>query len=249
MLRSIVKRRLRMPLCHRRTNAALCTINVSASTDHTLPAQSSRQAASEQGRRFVSEDSASPSISAAEMSKFSALAETWWDSRGPFKALHLMNPARISFIRSVLCKHFRKDTCCARPLKGLHILDVGCGGGLLCEPLARLGARVVGIDAVEKNIKVAAAHAVKDPLTASIKYLCTTSDKLVGEGYEQFDAVISLEVIEHVTEPKMFVESLAGLTKADGSIIISTINRSISGYFLAIVAAEHLLQWEAELGL
>ncbi|MCO5605155.1 hypothetical protein L7F22_059335 [Adiantum nelumboides] len=177
------------------------------------------------------------------MSKFSAMAETWWDSRGPFKPLHMMNPTRISFLRSAFCRHFKKDACCAKPFEGLKFLDVGCGGGLLCEPLARLGAEVVGVDAVEKNIKIAAAHALKDPVTAAIKYICTTSDDLASKGYGEFDAVISLEVIEHVTEPKSFLDSLSAVVKADGAFALSTINRSLSGYLLAIVAAEHLLHW------
>ncbi|KAI5083054.1 hypothetical protein GOP47_0002797 [Adiantum capillus-veneris] len=218
--------------------AALCTISSSSTPAHPphhhQPAHNVTQEAS--GHR-------KPLISASEISKFSAMAETWWDSKGPFKPLHMMNPTRISFIRSALCRHFKKDSSCAKPFEGLKFLDVGCGGGLLSEPLARLGAEVVGIDAVEKNIKIASAHALKDPVTASIEYICCTSDNLSSESYGQFDAVISLEVIEHVTEPKAFLDSLSALTKTDGAITLSTINRSLSAYILAIVAAEHLLHW------
>jgi len=182
------------------------------------------------------------SLKAAEAAKFAAMADTWWDHEGPFKPLHLMNPTRISFIRSALCQHFRKDPNSSRPFEGLRIIDVGCGGGLLCEPLSRMGARVTGIDAVEKNINIALQHAVRDPLTASIDYQCTTAEQLVQEK-EHFDAVISLEVIEHVADPQEFVKSLAALTVDNGAVVISTINRTIRSYFMAIVAAEYILGW------
>lgn len=182
------------------------------------------------------------SVKAAEAAKFAAMADTWWDHEGPFKPLHLMNPTRISFIRSALCQHFRKDPNSSKPFEGLRIIDVGCGGGLLCEPLSRMGARVTGIDAVEKNINIALLHAVRDPLTASIDYRCTTAEQLVQEK-EQFDAVISLEVIEHVADPQEFVKSLAALNVDNGAVVISTINRTIRSYFMAIVAAEYILGW------
>ncbi|MQL88827.1 hypothetical protein Taro_021399 [Colocasia esculenta] len=165
-----------------------------------------------------------------------------WDSEGPFKPLHLMNPTRVSFIRSTLCRHFGKDLHSARPLEGLKILDVGCGGGILAEPLARMGATVTGIDAVEKNIKIAGLHAGLDPQTSMIEYHCATAEKMVEEG-RKFDAVISLEVIEHVADPAGFCKSLAALAVPDGAILISTINRSIRAYATAIVAAEYLLNW------
>lgn len=182
------------------------------------------------------------SLKATEAAKFAAMADTWWDHEGPFKPLHLMNPTRISFIRSALCQHFRKDPNSSRPFEGLRIIDVGCGGGLLCEPLSRMGAQVTGIDAVEKNINVALLHAVRDPLTASIDYRCTTAEQLVQQK-EHFDAVISLEVIEHVADPQEFVKSLAELTVDNGAVLISTINRTMRSYFMAIVAAEYILGW------
>eukprot|EP00250_Pteridium_aquilinum_P000469 c10508_g2_i1 orf=156-1121(-) len=256
MLRLLVKYELLRQACRREVRAALCTISAPSKQDpHARsdegnhgqkPGHNVSQGAPnrpEHRKRPVFEDSAYQSISSSEIAKFAAMAETWWDSKGPFKPLHLMNPTRIAFIRSALCGHFKKIVSCAKPLEGLTILDVGCGGGLLCEPLARMGAQVVGIDAVEENIKLAAAHAMKDPATASIKYFCTTADQMSQEEYEGFDAVVSLEVIEHVTEPKQFLQSLSPLVKADGAVFISTINRSISGYLLAIVAAEHLLRW------
>ncbi|XXG67604.1 hypothetical protein AAC387_Pa06g0908 [Persea americana] len=184
----------------------------------------------------------SSSLNGSEIAKFAAIAETWWDSEGPFKPLHLMNPTRISFIRSTLCRHFRKDPYCARPFEGLKIIDVGCGGGILSEPLARMGATVTGIDAAEKNIKIARLHSDLDPLTSSIEYCCTTAEQLVEE-QRKFDAVISLEVIEHVADPSEFCKSLAALTVSHGATIISTINRSMRSYATVIVAAEYILNW------
>uniref|UniRef100_A0A5B7C5A1 Ubiquinone biosynthesis O-methyltransferase, mitochondrial n=1 Tax=Davidia involucrata TaxID=16924 RepID=A0A5B7C5A1_DAVIN len=184
----------------------------------------------------------SSSLNEAELAKFSAIAETWWDAEGPFKPLHVMNPTRLAFIRSTLCRHFRKDPNCARPFEGIRIVDVGCGGGILSEPLARMGAIVMGIDAVEKNIKIARLHADLDPVTSTIEYYCTTAEKLVEEQRE-FDAVISLEVIEHVADPAEFCKSLAALTVSSGATVISTINRSMKSYATAIIAAEYILHW------
>ncbi|CAM0912811.1 unnamed protein product [Alopecurus aequalis] len=182
------------------------------------------------------------SLNPAEVAKFAAIAETWWDSQGPFKPLHLMNPIRLSFIRSTLCRHFRRDPYSAKPLEGLKVIDVGCGGGILSEPLARMGATVTGIDAVDKNIKIAHIHAASDPTTASIEYCCTTAEDLVKEN-KQFDAVISLEVIEHVANPLEFCKSLSALTIPNGATVISTINRSMRAYATAIVGAEYILRW------
>ncbi|KAJ0113791.1 hypothetical protein Patl1_02637 [Pistacia atlantica] len=123
--------------------------------------------------------SPSSSLNYLELAKFSAIADTWWDSRGPFKPLHAMNPTRLAFIRSTLCRHFRKDPYSARPFEGLSFVDVGCGGGILSEPLARMGATVTGIDAVEKNVKIARVHADLDPETSTIEYCCTTAGILL----------------------------------------------------------------------
>ncbi|KAL9272531.1 Ubiquinone biosynthesis O-methyltransferase, mitochondrial-like protein [Drosera capensis] len=182
------------------------------------------------------------SLSEIELAKFSAIAETWWDAEGPFKPLHALNPARIAFIRSTLCEHFRKDPDSPRPFGGLKFVDVGCGGGILSEPLARMGATVTGVDAVEKNVTIARLHAESDPATSNIEYCCTTAEKLVEE-QRQFDAVISLEVIEHVADPAEFCKSLAALTVPNGATLISTINRSMRAYATAIVGAEYILQW------
>ncbi|XP_002978582.2 ubiquinone biosynthesis O-methyltransferase, mitochondrial isoform X2 [Selaginella moellendorffii] len=182
------------------------------------------------------------SVDAQESAKFAALSGTWWDELGPFKPLHAMNPVRLLFLRSGMCRHFKKDPISPRPLDGLTILDVGCGGGLLCEPLARMGAHVTGIDAVEENIEVAKLHAAKDPLTATILYQHTTAEQLVQEK-QQFDIVAALEVIEHVPDPMDFLQSLSLLTKQDGAVVISTLNRSPTSYSLAIFAAEYILGW------
>ncbi|ESW14235.1 hypothetical protein PHAVU_008G264200 [Phaseolus vulgaris] len=177
-----------------------------------------------------------------ELAKFAAIADSWWDSEGPFKPLHVMNPTRLAFIRSALCRHFKKDPYSAKPLEGLKIADVGCGGGILSEPLARLGATVTGVDAVEKNIKIAQLHAGLDPVTSTIEFCCTTAEKLVEEG-RTFDAVMALEVIEHVANPADFCRSLSALTVPNGATVISTINRSMRAYATAIVAAEYILRW------
>ncbi|TXG55716.1 hypothetical protein EZV62_020972 [Acer yangbiense] len=160
-----------------------------------------------------------------------------WDSEGPFKPLHVMNPTRLAFIRSTLCRHFGKDPNCAKPFEGLNIVDVGCGGGILSEPLARMGATVTGVDAVDKNIKIACLHAGSDPETSTIEYCCTTAEKLVEE-QRRFDAVI-----EHVADPAEFCKSLAALTVEGGANVVSTINRSMRAYATAIVAAEYILRW------
>ncbi|MED6136052.1 Hexaprenyldihydroxybenzoate methyltransferase, mitochondrial, variant 2 [Stylosanthes scabra] len=186
--------------------------------------------------------SAPSSLKDNELAKFAAISDTWWDSEGPFKPLHLMNPTRLAFIRSTLCRHFKRDPYSTRPFEGLKIVDVGCGGGILSEPLARLGATVTGVDAVEKNIKIAQLHADLDPTTSTIEYCCTTAEKLVEEG-RTFDAVMALEVIEHVANPEEFCKSLAALTNPDGATVISTINRSMRAYATAIVAAEYILHW------
>ncbi|KAJ9554020.1 hypothetical protein OSB04_018065 [Centaurea solstitialis] len=182
------------------------------------------------------------SVDQAELAKFAAIAESWWDAEGPFKPLHVMNPTRLTFIRSTLCRHFGKDPLSARPFEGLKFVDVGCGGGILSEPLARMGASVTGIDAVEKNIKIAQVHADLDPVASSIEYRCTTAENLVEE-QQKFDAVLALEVIEHVANPDGFCKSLSALTKPDGATIISTINRSMRAYATAVVVAEYILHW------
>ncbi len=180
------------------------------------------------------------SVDPAEIDRFSALAETWWDADGPMRPLHRLNPVRLAYIRDKLCNQFDRDPASLKPLTGLAIVDVGCGGGLLSEPLARLGADVVGIDAAQENIGVAQAHAKETGL--AIDYRCTTAEALAAEG-ARFDAVVSMEVVEHVADLGVFLAALAQLTKPDGAVLLSTLNRTPKAWALAIVGAEYVLRW------
>ncbi|KAJ4723806.1 Ubiquinone biosynthesis O-methyltransferase, mitochondrial [Melia azedarach] len=222
--------------------------NVRFFSDYSLPRQPISSAATNSSPNIaktldqLNMNVVPSSLKHTELAKFSVIADTWWDPEGPFKPLHIINSTRLAFIRSTLCRHFRKDSYCARPFEGLNIVDVGCGGGILSEPLARMGATVTGIDAVEKNIKIARLHAGLDPETSNIEYCYTTAEKLVEE-QRKFDAVIASEVIEHVADPAEFCKSLAALTVTDGATVISTINHSMRAYATAIVAAEYILHW------
>ena len=200
------------------------------------------------------------SVDPLETSKFEAEAERWWDtSGGPFAPLHAMSPVRCAFVRDALCRHFGRDSGLAAPLAGLRLLDVGCGGGLLCvarqlvrprtrsrslsrtEPLCRMGAQVLGVDAAERSVVAARAHAARDPLVASrASYRAAAAEELAGEGCT-FDAVLSLEVMEHVADVPAFAATLASLVTPDGLLLLSTINRTVRSYALGILAAEHLL--------
>lgn len=182
------------------------------------------------------------SIDPQEVAKFARLADSWWDPRGPYGGLHAMGPTRVSFIRAAVCRQFGRNLNQPRPLEGLRILDVGSGGGLLCEPLARMGAEVTGVDAGEANVKVAALHAARDPATAGIEFVCATAEQLAEEG-RQFDVVTALEVIEHVAEPLGFCRSLGALCAPGGGAVVSTLSRTLRSYALAIVAGERLLGW------
>lgn len=180
------------------------------------------------------------SIDPAEVAKFSAIAAEWWDPRGQFRPLHRLNPLRLKFLRDQLAARFGRDPLGERPLEGLSLADVGCGGGLLCEPLARLGATVTGIDASEENVAVAAVHAEESGL--EIAYRCTSAEALHAEG-AHFDAVVSMEVVEHVAEVEGFLASCAGLVRPGGGLALATLNRTPKSFALAIVGAEYLLRW------
>lgn len=175
-----------------------------------------------------------------EIARFSALADEWWDPDGSFKPLHRLNPVRIGFIRDRLASRFGRDTRDRRPLDGLEILDVGCGGGLICEPLTRLGARVTGIDASDRNISTAQNHAERGGL--DIAYRATTAEALLAEG-ARFDAVLSLEVVEHVADVAAFLDSCCRLTRPGGALVLATLNRTPKSFLFGIVGAEYVLGW------
>jgi 2-polyprenyl-6-hydroxyphenyl methylase/3-demethylubiquinone-9 3-methyltransferase len=179
-------------------------------------------------------------INDAEIAKFTAMAEEWWDPKGKFKPLHKFNPVRLAYIRDNLISHFGRDTTVMRPLEGLKIVDIGCGGGLLCEPLTRLGATVTGVDAAERNITIAKIHAEKSGL--DIDYRVTTSEALVTAG-ERFDVVLNMEVVEHVDNVPLYMKSCADLVAPGGLMFTATLNRTARAYALAVVGAEYVLRW------
>jgi len=183
---------------------------------------------------------ASPSIDAEEVERFSALADTWWDPKGSMAPLHRLNPARLGFLRQTLAAHFDRDARSLSPFRGLRILDVGCGGGLISEPLARLGAVVTGIDAADANIAVARAHARDAHL--DIDYRQASAEELSAVG-ERFDAVLALEIVEHVADLDAFLAAAAALVRPGGAFIASTLNRTPKSLLFAIVGAEYVLGW------
>ena len=180
------------------------------------------------------------SVDAQEIAKFTAMAEAWWDPNGKFRPLHQLNPVRLRFIRDRVCARLGRDPLTERPLEGLRMLDVGCGGGLLCEPLTRLGAQVTGIDAAEKNIRVAALHAENAGLR--IEYRHAAAEDLAAAG-ERFDAVLNMEVVEHVADVAGFMATCAALVAPGGAMVAATLNRTPKSYLLAIVGAEYVLRW------
>ncbi|MFL5046907.1 MAG: bifunctional 2-polyprenyl-6-hydroxyphenol methylase/3-demethylubiquinol 3-O-methyltransferase UbiG [Xanthobacteraceae bacterium] len=176
---------------------------------------------------------------AAEIAHFDALAETWWDPHGEMRALHMINPVRLGYIRDAACRHFRRDPKALDCLRGLRILDIGCGAGVLSEPLARIGAAVVGADAAETSIEVAKRHAAGSGL--DIDYRAVTAEVLADAG-ERFDIVLAMEVVEHVADVDLFVRRCAEMIKAGGLMIVATINRTLKSFALAIVGAEYILR-------
>ena len=180
-------------------------------------------------------------IDPAEIEKFTAMADEWWDPFGKFKPLHKFNPVRLAYIRDAACAHFGRDRRGKKPLEGLRLLDIGCGGGLVAEPMRRLGAEVVAIDAAERNIKTAMAHAA--PLKLDIDYRATTVEALAEAGEAPFDIVLNLEVVEHVADVDLFLETAARLLKPGGITVMATINRTLKAFALAKVGAEYVLRW------
>ncbi len=185
-------------------------------------------------------NSHSASVDPDEIAKFAALAGEWWDPAGKFAPLHRLNPARLTFIRDRIAAHAGRDPLAERPLAGLRVLDIGCGGGLLCEPLARLGARVTGIDAAEKNVAVAADHAAEAGL--DIDYRHATAEDLAGN-VSGFDLVLNMEVVEHVADVAAFLQASAARVAPGGAMALATLNRTPKSFALAIVGAEYLLRW------
>ncbi len=183
---------------------------------------------------------AGASVDAAEVARFAALADEWWAADGKFAPLHRMNPARLRYVRDRLAAHNGRDPGAERPLAGLRLLDIGCGGGLLCEPLARLGARVTGVDAAAEAIAVARRHAAEAGL--EIDYRHAGAEEVAASG-EHFDVVLTMEVVEHVANPEAFVATAAALLRHGGIMILATLSRTPKAFLAAIVGAEYVLRW------
>jgi 2-polyprenyl-6-hydroxyphenyl methylase/3-demethylubiquinone-9 3-methyltransferase len=179
-------------------------------------------------------------IDEAEVERFSAMAAEWWNPSGKFRPLHKFNPVRLAYIRDQVAARFGRDHNAALPFDGLRFLDIGCGGGLLCEPMARLGAAVVGVDPSETNIEVAKLHAAESRV--SIDYRASTAEDLADAG-EKFDVVLNMEVVEHVADVGLFVARCAEMVRPGGLMFVATINRTMKAWGLAIVGAEYVLGW------
>ena len=178
------------------------------------------------------------SVNKKEIEKFSNMADEWWDPHGKFKPLHKFNPIRIKYIKENIIEQFKirnKD----KPLSGINILDIGCGGGLLSEPMCRLGANITGIDASIKNIKIAKLHAKKNGL--KINYICSSPEKL--KITKKFDVILNMEIVEHVEDISFFLKSCSKLLKKNGLMFVATINKTLKSYVFAIVGAEYVLRW------
>jgi 2-polyprenyl-6-hydroxyphenyl methylase/3-demethylubiquinone-9 3-methyltransferase len=185
-------------------------------------------------------DPAHTTVDPAEVERFSRIAQEWWDPAGKFAPLHRLNPIRLGFVRDRAAAHWQRDPLSAAPLGGLSLLDIGCGGGLLSEPMARLGASVTGVDAASRNVSVAARHAEGQALT--IDYRQGTAEALAASG-AQFDVVLALEIVEHVADVDLFLASCGRMVKPGGLLFLSTLNRTAKAWALAIAGAEYLLGW------
>lgn len=181
-----------------------------------------------------------PTVDASEVDRFSRLAGTWWDANGKMAVLHRFNPVRLTYVRDGACRQFGRSIAHPPCLTGLRILDIGCGGGLLCEPLARLGASVVGADPSHDNIAAARAHAAQAGV--AVDYRVASAETLAAAG-EEFDVVLAMEVVEHVADVPLFVRTSAGMVKPGGLMIAATLNRTLKSFALAIVGAEYALRW------
>ncbi|WP_145596288.1 bifunctional 2-polyprenyl-6-hydroxyphenol methylase/3-demethylubiquinol 3-O-methyltransferase UbiG [Candidatus Pelagibacter sp. FZCC0015] len=178
------------------------------------------------------------SVNKKEIDKFSKMADEWWDPEGKFKPLHKFNPTRIKYIKENIINNFKLKNK-FRPLSGINILDIGCGGGLLSEPMSKMGAKVTGIDASDKNIKIAKLHSKKNKL--KINYLCSSPEKL--KITKKFDVILNMEIVEHVEDVDFFLKSCSKLLKKNGLMFVATINKTLKSYIFAIVGAEYVLKW------
>ena len=185
-------------------------------------------------------EQARTTIDQTEVDRFSTMAAEWWDPKGKFRPLHKFNPVRLTYIRDRVSENFGRDAKAPQPLKGLRILDIGCGGGLLSEPMARMGADVVGADASEKNIMIAKTHAAGSGVP--VDYRAVTAEALAQAG-ETFDVVLNMEVVEHVADVEFFISTCASMVRPGGLMFVATINRTIKAAALAIFAAENVLRW------
>ena len=185
-------------------------------------------------------ETAKSTIDQTEVDRFSAMAAEWWDPKGKFKPLHKFNPVRLKYIRDTASAQFGRDPASHRPLEGLRILDIGCGGGLLSEPVARMGATVVGADASERNIAIASIHAAQSGV--DVDYRAVTAEQLAADG-EKFDIIFNMEVVEHVSDVDFFMSTCASMVKPGGLMFVATINRTMKAMALAIVGAEYVLRW------
>ncbi|MSU89420.1 bifunctional 2-polyprenyl-6-hydroxyphenol methylase/3-demethylubiquinol 3-O-methyltransferase UbiG [Rhodobacteraceae bacterium 2CG4] len=188
----------------------------------------------------ASDAPATGTVDAGEIAKFEAMAAEWWDPKGKFRPLHMLNPCRLDYIIAQVAAEFGRDPDQPRPFEGLRLLDIGCGGGLLCEPMARLGAIVTGADAAAGNIPVAAVHASQSGL--DIDYRHATAEALADAG-EQFDVVVNMEVVEHVADPLAYLTACRRLLRPGGLMVCSTLNRNPKSYMVAIVGAEQVMRW------
>lgn len=179
-------------------------------------------------------------VDADEVAFFARIADSWWDPNGPFKPLHQLNPTRLLYIRQQLEQHFNLEPNGKKPFKGLRLLDIGCGGGLISEPMCRLGADVVAVDASDKNIKTASLHAAQSCLEIDFRH--TTAEALADAG-EKFDVIINMEVVEHVADVSTYLAACRSLLKPGGIMLLSTLNRTPKAYLFAIIGAEHILRW------
>lgn len=185
--------------------------------------------------------SVSSSIDPEEVARFSAIAEGWWVPNGKFAPLHRFNPVRLEFIREQALARFGRDGSARAPFEGLRLLDIGCGGGLLCEPMRRLGFTVAGVDAAERNIEVARAHG--QAMGLAIDYRCTTAEALLEAGDGPFDMILNMEVVEHVADPARYLRDCSRLVAPGGLMVVATLNRTLKAFALAKIGAEYVLRW------